>query len=317
MKTLSRGVVFLTILLGIIIVGGFLLIQSVYTVQYGTVGVIIRFGQIVNDEVNPGLHLKVPFVDQVLVYRTQKIVYQTLYDGSGSSNISSDTGGSYPAAEPESSNSSLYYDERFVGGTQSASYADYQDVAIDTTTKDGQQVKITYSIRFSLDPTKIKEIANNLGTEAEVVEKIVKTDSRVWARNIPRSYSALDLYTGNIDKVSEEIQEVLKPIFEKNGLILDEFYIRSIHFTAEYVQTIENKQIEKEKIATEEFIAQQEEFRKQAAITKAQGEAEAQRLQQQTLTRELINKMYIEKWNGVLPTTVTGDSSGLLLNLNK
>jgi hypothetical protein len=52
-------------------------------------------------------------------------------------------------------------------------------------------------------------------------------------------------------------------------------------------------------------------------ITKAEGEAEAQRLQQQTLTKELIQKLYIEKWDGKLPTTMTGSDSGFMINLNK
>lgn len=269
------------------------------SVQYGTVGVLTRFGQIVGDPMQPGLHFKIPFVDKVLTYKTQKIVYQTLFTGAGTANFSQNTD---------------YISEDSLGGQQ---YADYEDYAVDTTTKDGQQVKITYSIRFALDPAQIKQIANSLGTEQEVVEKIVKTDSRIWARNIPRNYTALDLYTGNIGNISKEIMDNLVPSFKDNGLILDEFAIRSIHFQDQYVATIEQKQIEKEKISTEEYIAQQEEFKKKALITKAQGEAEAQRLQQQTLTKELIQKLYIEKWDGKLPSTMTGSDSGFMINLNK
>lgn len=297
-------------LIVVALLGGFILLsQSVYNIQFGTVGIVTRFGRIVEDSKLPGFHLKIPFIDEVLVYRTQKIVYQTLYHTS--------TGFTNSPNSPSFSYGDAVQNTKFVTNeVQPASYADYEDVAVDTTTKDGQQVRITYSIRFSLDPSRIRDIANTLGTESDVVEKIIKTDSRVWSRNIPRNYSALDLYTGNIDKVSEEIKEILRPVFTANGIILDEFYIRSIHFTEQYVQIIEEKQIEKEKIATEEFKAQQEEFRKKALITRAEGEAEAQRLQQLTLTKELIQKLWIEKWDGKLPTTLTGDS-GLLLNIGR
>lgn len=268
---------------GVLAVAFWLALSSFYTVQYGTTAILTRFGEIVGDAQQPGLHFKIPFIDRVVTYRTQKVVYETL------------------AVTPYSG----------------ASEADYQDVAVDTNTKDGQQVSIRYSVRFSIDPTRIKDVANSLGTESEVVDKVIKTDSRIWVRQIPRSYSANELYTGNIDVVSEEIEKILTPIFDENGIILDEFGIRAIQFGDDYIKAIEQKQIEAEKVKTEEFKANQEKFKKQALITKAEGEAEAQKLQQKSLTKELIQKLYIEKWNGVLPEVVTGDSSSLLLDINK
>lgn len=299
-KTTAFGKLIKTVSIAI---GGFIgiiiLFNSItFSVQYGTIGVVTRFGEIIGDPAKPGLHFKLPIVDKVVTYRTQKIIYET-------SRQPSVTGAEY--------NSSAEYQSSL---TTNYSNADYQDVAVDTTTKDGQQIAITYSVRFSINPDKIKNIATRLGTEEEVVDKIVKTDSRIRARNIPRGFSAIDLYTGNIDQVSQKIEDELKPLFEENGLILDEFGIRAIIFDQEYVDAIEQKQIEKEKVTTEEFIAQQEEFKKAAQITKAEGEAEAQRLQQQTLTEELIKKLYIEKWNGVLPEVMTGNESSLLIDIN-
>lgn len=294
----------IVILVILVIVLSSILGQIFFTVEYGTVSVVTRFGQIVGEPLNPGLHVKIPYIDDVVTYRTQKIIYETV--------------------EEEIYNQTTNYNSKVL---QSEDYervnsigikvqaSGYQDVAIDTTTKDGQQISVRFTVRFSINPDKVEDIAQNIGTEVDVVDKIVKTESRIWARNIPRNYAALDLYTGNIDDVSQEIKEVLTPIFEENGLILDEFGIRSINFQPEYVTTIEQKQIEKEKIQTEEYIAQQEEYKKQALITKAQGEAEAQRLQQETLTDQLIKKLYIEKWNGQLPTTMAGDDTNLLLNL--
>ncbi|MBU1126866.1 prohibitin family protein, partial [Patescibacteria group bacterium] len=100
-------------------------------------------------------------------------------------------------------------------------------------------------------------------------------------------------------------------------LFLDEFGIRSILFTPEYISAIEAKQIEKERVITEENISKQEEFRKQARITSAEGQAEEQRLQRETLTDTLLMKMWIEKWNGEVPSVVTGEQGGLLLQIPK
>lgn len=278
-KSVSKTVVIAVV--GVI-VGLSLLTSTFYTIKYGTIGVVTRFGKIVGDAVAPGLHIKIPYIDHVIVYKTQKVIYETL-------------------ANPN----------------EGASNADYQDYPVDTTTKDGQQVSVRYTVRFSINPEKVKEVAEKLGTEGEVVEKVVKTDSRIWVRNLPRDYAALDLYSGNIEVVSQEIFDELKPRFEENGIILDEFGVRSITFQEDYIQTVEQKQIEKEKVITEQYKAQQEEFKKKGLITKAEGEAQAQRLQQQTLSTALIKKLWIEKWNGILPTTMAGTNSSFLIDINR
>ncbi|WKZ30924.1 MAG: SPFH domain-containing protein [Candidatus Dojkabacteria bacterium] len=177
------GILFAVVVVGVAALA--ILNSATFSVQYGQVSILTRFGKIVGEPKEPGLHFKIPVVDEVVTYRTQKIVYETL-------SFTPYTG---------------------------ASNSDYQDFAVDTNTKDGQQVSIRYTVRFSIDPDKIKDVANTLGTEEEVVEKIVKTDSRIWARQIARNYSAADLYTGNVDEVSQEIFDKLAPIFEDNGLI--------------------------------------------------------------------------------------------------
>ena len=87
----------------------------------------------------------------------------------------------------------------------------YQDYPTDTTTADGQQISVKYSIRFRIDPTKITQIANEIGNEEQVVDKVVKFHTRILARNIPKEYEALDLYTGNIQQVQEEFEAQLAP----------------------------------------------------------------------------------------------------------
>jgi len=41
-------------------------------------------------------------------------------------------------------------------------------------------------------------------------------------------------------------------------------------------------------------------------MNRAKGQAEAQRLQRQTLTAELLQKQAIEKWDGHFPTVMNG-----------
>ena len=264
--------------IAIVVIIALLALTSFRLVKAGTVKVVTRFGRVTGRMLRPGAHFIIPLAEGTITYNTKKVTYEA-------------------SNEPKRSK------------------ATYTDIPVDTTTLDGQQIELNYTARFSIDPTKAGWIANNIGTEADIVEKIVKTDTRIHARNIAREFNAADLYTGNISKVQKAIEDALRPIFEENGLILDEFGIRSIAFTDEYINAIEAKQIEKERVITEENIAKQEEFRKEARITRAEGQAEEQRLQRATLTDTLLMKMWIEKWSGEVPNVVTGDQGNLLFQI--
>jgi regulator of protease activity HflC (stomatin/prohibitin superfamily) len=226
------------------IVGFVLLIvlMSSYTqIQFGTVGMVTRFGRITGRIMQPGLNWKAPFVDRVVVYRTQEMVYVT---------------------------------EEMPGGIDQRT-GTYQDYPTDTTTADGQQITVKYSVRFRIDPAKIEQIANEIGNEEQVVDKVVKFHTRILARNIPKEYAALDLYTGNIQNVQETFEEQVRPLLAEKGVILEAFGLRKIDFQEDYVQAIEQKQIEAENVTTERNRAEQAKWRAQSAIEEAKGEAQA------------------------------------------
>lgn len=48
-------------------------------------------------------------------------------------------------------------------------------------------------------------------------------------------------------------------------------------------------------------------------LVKAKAEAEANKLREQALTPAILQKMWIEKWDGTLPTVTSGNN--MMLNL--
>jgi len=246
LTTLFGGALVVAVFLAIVLV-----LMSVTIVEPGTVGVVVRWGQ-VYDVFHPGLHFRIPVADSIVNLRTVRLTYET-----------SDQPGE--------------------------SMADYTDPPVDTSSSDGQRVDIRYTIRFHLDSAKAKWIIQNYNAEKYLVERVVKADSRSFARNTGREYTAIQLYSGDVFAYQRALAEVLAPIFEENGMILDEVLVRSIGFDDNYIQAVEQKQIAQEMVKTRKHEAEQaeEEARRmenlaygeaQAAIEKARGEAEAVRL---------------------------------------
>jgi regulator of protease activity HflC (stomatin/prohibitin superfamily) len=252
-------------------------ISFFYTVGYGKAAIVSRFGKI--DRVSePGLHFKLPLFEDVELYSTQKIVYET-------------------SEHSDSSN------------------ADYKDTPVDTSTEDGQQVSVRYTVRFQVSPKRLDWIAQNIGQENQIIERIIKAESRSVVRNLARKYRAQDLYTGNIFDFQKDVQASLSASFAGNGLQLDEFLVRQVTFSPEYVNAVEQKQIENEKVKAEEYKAEQEKFIKQQKITRAEGESAAQEILRKTIDPLVLQKMAIEKWDGKLPTYFGGSSPLPFVNL--
>jgi regulator of protease activity HflC (stomatin/prohibitin superfamily) len=247
-----------------------ILVQSVIIIQAGHVGVVKRLGA-VRSEFAPGMHFIVPWIDQVILYPTIKKTYE--------------------ATE--------------IAGE---SRADFPDVIITALTSDGQQIRVGITARFMIQPGKAAWILQNLGTEQDYVEKIVKTEIRGSGRRVPTKFAAFDLYTKRSYEAQQVLFDEIAPKFEKNGLILDELVLRNITFTPEYAKTLEEKQIALENITTEKNKLEQEKIRKEQKIVAAEADARSIEIRQTALTKNptIIQWEFVQKlapniqW-GILP----------------
>lgn len=52
-------------------------------------------------------------------------------------------------------------------------------------------------------------------------------------------------------------------------------------------------------------------------LVKARAEKEANELKSQALTPQILQQMWIDKWNGTVPTVITGGNTSTFLDLSK
>jgi regulator of protease activity HflC (stomatin/prohibitin superfamily) len=265
-KALAVGLIAAVILIA-------LLVQSLVTIQAGTVGVVKRLGAVTQD-LPPGLHMIIPFVDTITVFPTVKKTYE--------------------ASE-----------------NPGESRADYPDAIITALTSDGQQIRVGMTARFMIQPGKAAWILQNLGAERDYVEKVVKTEIRGSGRRVPTRFAAYDLYTKKSYEAQQALYDEIAPKFDKNGLILDEIIIRNITFTPEYAKTLEEKQIALENITTEKNKLEQERIRKEQKIVAAEADARSIEIRQTALTKnptiiqwEFVQKMAPNIQWGILPNNI-------------
>jgi len=99
------------------------------------------------------------------------------------------------------------------------------------------------------------------------------------------------------------------------NIVLDDISIVNVDFSKEFNAAIESKQVAEQESKKAQFIADKAIKEAEAMVNAAKGQAEAQKLQQQTLSSELLQKMAIDRWDGKLPTYLGAGSPVPFLNL--
>ncbi len=83
--------------------------------------------------------------------------------------------------------------------------------------------------------------------------------------------------------------------------------ITDFQFSGDFSSAIEQKQVAQQRAQQAQYELQQAKVEADREIAKAQGQSEAQKLLQQTLTPQLIQQQAITKWDGHLPSVVGGN----------
>lgn len=118
-------------------------------------------------------------------------------------------------------------------------------------------------------------------------------------------YTASELITRR-PEVKEEIVKQLTMRLKKYGINVQDVSLTNFTFSAAFNTAIESVQIANQKVAQAQQELAQSKIDAEKTVTQAQAQADSQKTQQQTLTPELLEKMWIEKWDGKLPTTNAG-----------
>ncbi|WP_013324580.1 prohibitin family protein [Gloeothece verrucosa] len=175
-------------------------------------------------------------------------------------------------------------------------------------TKELQQINTKTVLNWRVEPAKLKEIYQQIGTEEQVVNKIITPifDETVKA-TIPSK--TLEQILAKREELQVDIFAKIKKRLAPYGIVVDNISFVNLTASEEFTKATEERQIAEQRSITAKKEAE-------ALISKAEGEAKAQKLLQQTLTPALLQKMAIDKWNGQYPT-VMGNSNALpLININ-
>lgn len=172
-----------------------------------------------------------------------------------------------------------------------------QKIVADTqaATKDLQDVTAEVVLNYHLNRGDVSTIHQTIG--ATYKDTIVSPALSEVFKGASAKYNASELITERAS-LKKDVSDQLNTRLGKYGVVVDDVSITNFEFSESFAKAIEEKQ-----------VAQQNAERAKFNLEAAQTDAQAQAAQAQTLSDAYLRKLAIEKWDGVMPTTVAGDGT--------
>lgn len=252
-------------------------LSSFTIIPTGYTGVRTTFGQVDSTTMQNGFNWKIPFVQHIqLVNNKQQDI---TYEGQ----IWSET----------SERTAIYYD----GITVTYQINPERSAWIYANVSDYKNSLVNQSIVASAIKAASKQLKDQDATNRGIIEPLV-----------------LETLQNNLDEK-----------YQTDTIIINKVTIANVDFDQSYNDAIAAKQraqIESEQKAIENQIAidkaaadaavklTQAQAEADALLIRAEAEAEYNRLLQESLSPEILQEMYIEKWDGALPRYMSGTTGG-------
>lgn len=191
---------------------------------------------------------------------------------------------------------------------------------VEGSAKDLQIVNLTMSINYQIKPEKVSELYAKVG--ANYTDTILNPALQSSLKASIAKFTAEEMITKRA--------EVAKTITDELNAALDQYFIISavnlenIGFTDEYNKAIEAKTTNEQKAQAEKAQLEIVKAQNEQKISQAEAEAKVRELQSKSVTEKSLEQLRLEiqrewvnKWNGQLPSTMLDGDSGMLFNVNK
>ena len=200
-----------------------------------------------------------------------------------------------------------------------------EDNSFVVNSKDGSEFHVSPIINYSVQRDKVPSIFSKYRRTLESIEEgFLKTTIYDAFRMTANAYTAEELIS-NRQEFETKVRAKLDLDLLKEGFTISQL-TSNLGYPETFKKAIEAKNnavqaalTAENQVKTAEANAKiqvaKAEGNAQAMLTQAKAEAESYRLKQTSITTMLLQQMWIEKWNGVLPTTQLGAGTNMMYNV--
>lgn len=188
-----------------------------------------------------------------------------------------------------------------------------------------QDLFLNMTLNYHIIPDRASDIVQTIGTDFE--EKIIKPRLLDIPKSVTDDYRTTVVLNSR-DEIRDKSVELLSSALEEYGFVVDTINLENFAYSPEYNAAIEQKQIEQQKVQTEEQILAQRRIQAEQAIIKAEGDAnaaietargqaESNRLLTESITPILVQWQSIQKLNPNVQIMLVPSDNGFIFDISK
>ena len=204
--------------------------------------------------------------------------------------------------------------------------------------REGMEIFVDVSLSYAIEPTKVPDfyVKYRVADMEMFTHGILRDVVRNSLNEVASTYVVEDIYGEKKAEFLGKVEAMIQKKMASVGVGVQQFgFIGAPRVPTVIATAITAKAqaIQQAERARNELATTQAEAAKKIAeaegdakslVTRAQGEADANRIRQNSLTPQLLelrrienNRALIDKWNGQLPSVQTGQGGGMILQLPK
>lgn len=195
------------------------------------------------------------------------------------------------------------------------------EVTSESSSKDLQTVSVTIALNYNVNKETANKLYREVGIDYENI--IIRPAILESIKSVMAQYTAEELITKRAE-VSAMIWEALSNKIMNKGFDISEFNITDLNFSDAFNAAIEAKAVKQQEVAAAQADLEKQKIQNEKEISIAEKDAKVMELQNSQITDKTlqqkaleIKEKMIEKWNGQFPTTMLGEDTSALFNLNK
>jgi len=201
----------------------------------------------------------------------------------------------------------------FDGRVQAYNFED-----IDSVTRDLQSVQLSGLINFRIDSAKADRILQEVGQPADYAQKVFLRPSNTALKEITPEYDAFNVIS-NRDEIGQRTLANLRERMEEFNIIVERVSVENIRLNDQFLASVEAKQIAEQDLARANFEADRDvrlaEGARDARVTRAAGESQANDLINASLSEQLLQWTYIQQLADNVQLMLVPSDQGLIFDL--
>lgn len=164
---------------------------------------------------------------------------------------------------------------------------------ISALTNEGLPIDLDITVFYRLKEEKASDVYRELGVNYQ--EKIIRPEIRSTIREVVARYTAKEIYSEKRDEVALAIKDQMISKIEPRGIVIEDALLRHVSLPAKLSASIQEKLQAEQESQRYDFILEKEKKEKERKIVEAEGQRDAQKIIDESLSAKYLEYLYIKE----------------------